>query len=181
MDGREIARRIELLAGVGLVVFGGLFALVELAGGGVAWGYVWPLFVVVPGLLLLAGAFSFGRGGGFLALPGCIVTMGGLLLLVTNTLGVWPAWSYLWALVAPGAVGLGLIVFGTRSRLPDVVRTGEFLAIAGLALFAAFGALFELVFGVSGPIGPAIGRVAWPAALIVAGVWLIVHWARSRP
>ncbi len=27
MDGREIARRIELLAGVGLVAFGGLFAL----------------------------------------------------------------------------------------------------------------------------------------------------------
>jgi hypothetical protein len=178
MDGREIARRIELLAGVGLVVFGGLFALVELSGGGSAWSLVWPLFVIVPGLLLFAGAFVFGRGGGFLAIPGSIITVGGLLLLVTNTVGVWASWSYLWPLLTPGSVGLGLFVYGTWSGLPSVRRTGLWLALAGLGLFAVFGAFFELVLGVSGPFGPVVGRLLWPLLLIIVGIWLIVGWSR---
>ncbi len=177
MDGREIARRIELLAGVGLVVFGGLFALAELAGGG-SWALIWPLFAIVPGLLLFAGAFSFGRNGGFLAIPGAIVTTSGLLLLVTNTTGAWTAWSYLWPLVTPGSVGLGLLVFGAIARAPGLKSTGIGLGVTGLALCGLFGAFFELVLGVSGPLGPAIGRVLWPALLIVAGLALIVAWAR---
>lgn len=179
MNGNEIARRIELLAGVGLVAFGGIFALVELAGGGgSAWAIAWPLFVIIPGLLFFAGAFAFGRGGGFLAIPGAIITVGGLLLLVTNTLGDWVAWSYLWPLLTPGSVGLGLLVFGTWSGLPGVRRAGIWLGAAGLVLFAVFGALFELVLGVSGPFGPVAGRVLWPLLVIAAGIALIAAWAR---
>ncbi|HEY3317006.1 MAG TPA: hypothetical protein VGK50_01100 [Coriobacteriia bacterium] len=177
MEGREIARRIELLSGVGLVVFGGLFALAELAGGR-SWGLIWPLFVIVPGVLLFVGAFSFGRGGGFLAIPGAVVTVSGLLLLLTNTLDAWTAWAYLWALVVPGSVGLGLLVFGARTGSPAVRSTGIWLGIAGLALFGFFGAFLELVVGVSGPFGPALGRVLWPTLLIVAGLVLIVAWSR---
>jgi hypothetical protein len=160
MDGREIGRRIELLAGVGLVAFGALFALAELAGEG-SWRLAWPLFVIVPGLLLLAGTFSFGRDGGFLAIPGSLITVAGLLLLFTNTFGAWRAWAYLWPLLTPGAVGLGLLVFGAWSGIPSLRRVGIWLGIAGLVLFVAFGALFELVLGISGPLGPAAGRVLW--------------------
>lgn len=178
MDATEIGRRIELLAGIGLVVYGGLFALVELAGGGRAWELVWPLFVMVPGLLLFAGAFLFGRGGGFLAIPGAIIVAAGALLLVTNTSGVWVAWSYLWPLLTPGAVGLGLFVYGVHDGLPGVRRTGAWLGMAGVVLFAVFGAFFELVLGISGPFGPQVARFVWPVALIVAGAWLIAMWSR---
>lgn len=180
MDGSEIGRRIELLAGVGLVAFGGVFALIELAGGGRVWSLAWPLFVIVAGLLLFAGVFSFGRSGGFLAIPGAILAVDGLVLLVTNTFGVWTAWAYAWALVTPGAVGLGLLVHGTLAGIPRLRRAGAVLAGLGLALFAVFGTAFELVAGLSGPFGPAVGRVVWPLLLIVAGVWLIALWAR-RP
>lgn len=181
MDGHEVGRRIELLAGVGLVAFGGVFALVELAGGGSAWGLVWPLFVIIPGLLLFAGTFAFGRGGGFLAVPGAILTVGGLILLLTNALDNWAAWAYLWPLLTPGAIGLGLLVFGARSEIPQLKTVGIWLGAGGLVLFAVFGAVFELVFGTSGPFGPVVGSVVWPLLLILAGLWLIVAWGRKAP
>ena len=180
MDGREIARRIELLAGVGLVAFGGVFALVVLVGGDDGWGLVWPLFVIIPGVLLFAATFAFGRGGGFLAIPAAILTVGGLLLLLTNTLGIWAAWVYLWPLLTPGAVGLGLLVFGARSGVPQLKRVGLWLGAVGLALFAVLGAVFERALGVSGPFGPEAGRIVWPVLLILGGLWLIVAWSR-RP
>ncbi len=176
MDSRDIGRRIELLAGVGLVVFGGLFAIAEL-GGDRGWSLVWPLFVVVPGLLFFAAMVSFGRQAGFLAIPGAIIVVSGLLLLLTNTFGNWQAWSYLWALVTPGAVGLGLWVYGVWGRQPTLRRIGAWIAYLGVVLFAVFGAVFELLLGVSGPLGREVGRFVWPIAIIILGAWLVIMQA----
>jgi len=176
MDSRDIGRRLELLAGVGLVVFGGLFAIAEL-GGDRSWSLIWPLFVVVPGLLFFAAMASFGRESGFLAIPGAIVTVAGLLLLASNTFSSWAAWSYLWTLVTPGAVGLGLWIYGAWARRPTLRRVGAQLGFLGLVLFAVFGALFELLLGVSGPAGREVGRFVWPALLILLGAWLLVAQA----
>jgi hypothetical protein len=180
METRDIGRTIEMLAGVGLVVLGGLFALAEFAGDR-GWALVWPLFIVVPGLLFYAAMIAFSPRAGFLAIPGSILVVAGLCLLVTNTLGNWAAWSYLWALVTPGAVGLGLWLFGVQARVPGLRRTGGWLLFAGVVVFAVLAAVFELALGMSGPAGVTIGRALAPALLVALGVVLVVFSLRRRP
>src|SRR5919206_4505591 len=63
----------------------GLLLFVQQAFGFDFGHYGWPLFIILPGLALL-GAFAVGgRGAAGLAVPGCVVTMVGLLLAIQNT------------------------------------------------------------------------------------------------
>jgi hypothetical protein len=179
MATRDVGRVVELLAGVGLVAFGALFLLAQLAGPR-GWELVWPLFVVVIGALLLAGMVALGRDAGFLAIPGCIIVGGGLLLLVTNTLDIWPAWAYLWALLTPGSVGVGLWLFGVWSGYPRTRTVGLWLTVAGIVLAAVLGVVFELTLSLTGPGGQAAARILGPVLLVLAGVLMLLSSARNR-
>ena len=74
--------------------------------------YGWPFFVIVPGVVILfvaltaRGAISEG-----LAILGSIVTMTGLILLFQDATNHYESWAYVWALVFPGAIGLGMILY----------------------------------------------------------------------
>lgn len=141
----------------GMVVLGGLLLVVgilALAGRGVGIDVLelgWPLFVITPGILLLALAVSAGgAAGSAIAVPGGIVTMVGIVLAVQNATGLWATWAYAWALVAPGGVGLGLIVYGLLTGQRELVRAGLPIFGVGLGLFLGFGLFFEGVLGLNG-------------------------------
>ena len=87
-------RSMAILAiGLGLIAFGVLFL-----GGTVLridiWGMLWPLFIVIPGLLFFVGMIVLGRPGAPLAVPGSIITMGGVILFIQNLTGIWSTWAY---------------------------------------------------------------------------------------
>src|SRR5919109_2521187 len=99
--------------GIGFIVVGLALLAVQLLDIDV--GEVgWPLFVIVPGVVLLVIGL-LGRGAAGMAIGGCVVTAVGLLLLYQNASDHWESWAYAWALVGPGAFGLGLTVAGLRS------------------------------------------------------------------
>lgn len=111
----------------------------------------WPLFVIVPGLLMFALAVTTGgKAGSAIAVPAGIVTMTGLVLAVQSATDLWATWAYAWALVAPGGVGVGLLVYGVLTGQPEFVRAGLPVAGVGLALFLGFGLFFEGVIGLNG-------------------------------
>jgi len=111
----------------------------------------WPLFVIVPGILLLAGSvFVGGRPGIGLAIPGGIVSMTGLVLAFQNATDTFQTWAYAWALVAPGGVGVGLVLYGLLAGERDSLRAGVPVLLTGLGLFLAFGFFFEGILGLSG-------------------------------
>ena len=141
----------------GMLVLGGLLVVVgvlALAGRGLgvdAFGLGWPLFVIVPGLLLFALAvMARGPAGAALAVPAGIVTMVGIVLAVQNATDLWATWAYAWALVAPGGVGLGLLAYGFATGHRDSVRAGLPILGVGLGLFLGFGIFFEGVLGLNG-------------------------------
>src|SRR2546421_1524409 len=71
--------------------------------------YGWPLFVIVPGIaLLVVSVTSRGFVGEGLAIFGSILTITGLILLYQNSTDHFNSWAYAWALVFPGAVGIGM-------------------------------------------------------------------------
>jgi len=159
--------------GIVLVVVGILFLVGRSVDLGAA---LWPLFVMGPGLALLAWAFLGGKEATGLAVPGSIVTMVGLILFTQNVTGRFETWAYAWGLIV-AAVGVGTWLWGTLAEREKEVQDGIRTFTIGLALFAGFGVFFEFVVGLGGRPGW-FGSWVVPLLLIVAGVALL--W-RRRP
>ena len=136
----------------------------------------WPFFIIIPGVVLL-GASVFPeppKGLGF-AIAGSIVTSIGVLLFYQQATGHWESWSYAWALIGPGAAGLGLIVYGLLFRDRDLVSTGAWLALIAGVIFVVGFWFFETIFQ-SGRV-PADLETWWPFGLIALGIAVLVGGA----
>jgi len=132
--------------------------------------FLWPFYIIVPGVLLFALALASKRAGEGLAITGSIITMVGLVLLYQNTTGHWQSWAYAWALVAPTSIGLGQAVFGALTHRDHVFKSGLSLAKIGGIIFLVGAAFFELVIGISG-----LRYIGWPLLLIGVGVFMVLR------
>jgi hypothetical protein len=170
--------RSTVIVGGALIVLGAIF-LAERAFAIDLGRFGWPLFVIVPGVLMMAASLAVGgREGSGLAVSGAITTTVGLVLAFQNATGLWATWAYAWALVGPAATGIGLIFYGSLRNQPDLLSAGIKSLGTGLALFAGFGLFFEGIIGLSGePF--LIGSDFLPVALIGLGV-VLVGWSLLR-
>jgi hypothetical protein len=154
-----------VVAGVGWLVAGDLRLdpLAPIADAG------WPFFVIIPGVILMLSSLipKPPRGVGF-AIAGSIVTTVGLVLLFQEQTSRWESWAYAWALVGPGAAGLGMLVYGLIFDQRDLVSVGLRLATIGVAIFVAGYWFFETVFATGR--APVDLGAWWPVAIIVAGL-----------
>ena len=166
-------RRGGVVLGIVLIALGGFFLADRVLGFDLGL-YGWPLFVIVPGLLLFAAALATDdvRAGTGLATAGGIVTMVGLVLAVQNATGLWATWAYAWTLVGPGGTGIGLLAYGLFRHQRDLVTAGGRTLGVALALFAGFGLFLEGVIGLSGDPFLLDSQVA-PIVLIAAGVVIV--------
>ena len=141
-------------------------------------GSGWPIFVIVPGLLLWALAFvpRPPAGVGF-AIAGSIVTAVGLLLWYQQLSGNWDSWAYAWALIGPCAAGVGVLLYGLMMRIPRMVSTGLWLAAIGFGLFVVGALYFETVFR-TGRVPFDVDQV-WPFIVIGVGVALVLGTFRE--
>lgn len=162
--------------GVVLVVVGLFYLIVQLFGIDLS-SFGWPLFVIIPGLtLLIVGFVSLGTGA---AIPGGILTMVGLVLAYQNSTGNWASWAYAWALVAPGGVGLGLLLQGLRERNTGLIRQGRSLIFIAVLIFMIGFVFFESILNLSGMNDVPAVRAALPALFIVIGIVLLARSIRN--
>ena len=176
-NGKRASRPSPTLAlGVVLIVLGLFFLLIRLYNIDLS-SYGWPLYVIIPGLtLLVVGFVSLGTGA---VVPGGIVTMAGLVLAYQNATGDWASWSYAWALVAPGGVGIGIFLSGLRDHNERQLRQGRSLIFWSALIFMIGFVFFESILNISGVDYGVLGRAALPALLIVIGVTLLVRSYRN--
>jgi hypothetical protein len=175
---RSSSNQAATMAGVVLVGLGVVF-LVQPAVGFEFGHYSWPLFVILPGLALLA-TYAFGpRSAAGLAVPGCVLTTIGLILAIQNTFNLWATWAYAWGLIV-AAVGLGLRLQGERLGQPRVIQTGIAMVQGGVLAFVVFATFFELILDISHMGGGALRGTLGPAVLILAGLYLLLR-RRARP
>jgi len=172
-----------IVAGTILVIVGALFLIgrvVDITAG----PHAWPLWILVPGVAMLVGSLLIpSRAGLGLAIPGAIVTVVGLVLWVQEIYDLWETWAYAWALVAPTAPGLGMLLYGLTRGDRQLVGDGLRTTLVGLGLFLGFALFFEGVIGLSGD------RIAWfddalPIAVIALGAVMVVaslFRGRTRP
>lgn len=144
--------------------------------------YGWPLFVIVPGVILLVAGLSTASDAGVgMMVGGCVITAVGLLLAFQNATDLWATWAYAWALVAPLGPGIGLMLAGWRYRRPALVDRGRTSALVGAALFVAGLVFFEGLIGLSGRQLLTLSATTWAVLLIVVGVvWVIAALLRQR-
>lgn len=153
-----------LLIILGLVFLIGQFIDINL--GAVAW----PFFVIVPGVLLFVFGLTLkGSVGEILTTLGAMISATGLILFYQNLSDHWQSWSYMWALIAPTAAGLGQLFYGALHNRPDMIRTGMRIAGVGLIIFLVAAGFFELVIGISG-----FGLGAWAWSLVLIGLGILV-------
>jgi hypothetical protein len=137
-------------------------------------GLLWPLFILVPGLLMLAGAFGGGRtGAAALAIPGMIITGTGALLFTQNLTGYWESWSYAWTLYGV-FLGMGFMLMGQQFDDDSLHRVGRGFVNVSLVMFGIFAFFFEIVIGVSGR-GPLNALI-----LIGLGLFLMTRGGLGR-
>ena len=138
--------------------------------------YLWPAFVLLPGLLLFMLMMLLGRSAAPLAIPGSIVTTVSLILFTQSVMGHFASWAYAWALI-PTAVGVGHLIWGSVTERDDIQRVGSSLVGLGLILFFSFGVFFELLI-FSGVTGLLLGKLLLPGALIGGGMYVLVRKGR---
>lgn len=162
-----------LVAGIVLVVIGVVVLLVRLVD--VALGSSsWPLWIMVPGLAMLAGSLAIPpRAGLGLAVPGTMIAIVGAILWVQEAYGLYATWAYAWALVAPTGPGLAMLVYGLARGDRELAADGFRTALVGIGLFLGFALFFEGVVGISGHRIPNLEEVL-PYVVIGFGVLLVV-------
>jgi uncharacterized membrane protein HdeD (DUF308 family) len=135
--------------------------------------FTWPLFVLVPGVVMIVSALraEYDSGEAFVIL-GSLITMTGLLLLYQSLTGHWASWAYAWALIAPTAVGLGQWLYGTVSALPGMVKSGKNLVNIGLIMFGVGFIFFELLLNIS---DFNLGFAGWGILLILLGALTLIR------
>jgi hypothetical protein len=179
---RHSRDRVSLYLGIGLVLLGAAFLVLRLVDIDVS-SVPWPYWVIGGGLLVLIGGLLSRSFGSVLLVPGSMLTTIGLILLLQNSMHLWTTWVYAWALVAPGAFGLGMALQGLVLRRSWMVRVGLGNLVAGLIIFLILALLFEIVFHLNDQRFNPVGRIVIPSALIVLGAAMVASslLARRQP
>src|ERR1700682_2681652 len=148
--GHRQSFRPSVVAGGWLVRIGALWLLGQFVNIDVG-HYGWPFFVIAPGIgILFLALTSRGALGEGPATLGSIVTVTGLILLYQNATDHFESWAYAWALIFPGAVGVGMVLYGLVAGRPGNVRAGTRLVGIGLVVFLLGVAFFEGIIGIGG-------------------------------
>lgn len=165
-----VLRPGNVLLGGLLILLGIVFLLGELFN--VRMGqFVWPFFIIGPGVFLfLLALMSDEETGKGLSIVGGLVTMVGLILFYQNVTGHWASWAYAWSLIAPTSVGLGMFSYGLLKGKPEIRQEGWDLTKIGLGIFVVAAIFFEFIIGIS---GFGFGRFGWPVLLIALGIFLL--------
>ena len=171
MDSKSTRVSLNLVIGIVLVGLGVLFLLGQFFSFNLI-DYLWPFFVIIPGLLFFVGMMMGGKKTVGLAIPGSIITMTGFILLYGNLSNHWESWAYAWALICPTSVGIGLMVQGRRSSNDKLFQRGRDLVKVGLLIFVIAGVFFELILNIR---GSRVTGILGPLLLVALGVFLLLR------
>jgi hypothetical protein len=164
-----------ILLGAGLLLLGVILLVGELLNFRFQ-AVMWPFIFIIPGGMMFISALNAKDGRGeSLAIFGSMTMMLGVMFFFQQTLDMWASWSYSWALLAPTSIGIAQMVYGKQRDRDGLVRNGRNLVEVGLTLFVVFFVFFEVLLNVSGKNLIPFDLPAFPVALILLGIFVMVR------
>lgn len=162
-----------------ILISAGLFLLLSrFVGFDLLFGHIsWPIYIIVPGVVILAIASFDKTVGKALAPLGMMITLTGCLLAYQSWADHYQSWAYAWILTGPFSVGAGLVVHGILHDDKSSIENGRKMAALSLAAFIVSAAVFELVFNISG-LGLSVDLpwgILLPAALVAVGGLILLR------
>ncbi len=148
-----------LLVGLGVVLLLIKFNILT-----IGWGTIWPLFLLVPGVLL-EFAYFFHREQPGVLVPGGVLTITGLTFAVCAIFDQWGWMSFLWPMF-PFSVAFGLFqlyIFGGKEK-GLLIPVGILGGVAVIAFLTSI-------------LSAAIGGLI-PIAMILLGVYIYFNGKR---
>ena len=165
--------RGSLIAGVGLVLLGAVFVVINLIPGSTI-RYTWPvIFFVIAFAFFLPGlAWPDSRAGlAALFIPATILAVLGAIFLFNTISGNWAVWAFAWILL-PASVGLGLMFAAQAGKWSHGVwLVGIWMALISMAIFAVFAALF----------GPGAVKFVGAGIMVVMGLLMLLRSFSKKP
>ena len=164
-------KNLGLILGVLLIGAGILFLIGEISGIA-TFGLLGPLVIIGLGIAFFVGMYLGGEPGGWLAIPGSILVMIGLILLVQSAFDLHLIWSYSWALIIV-AVGVGLAINGAYNHRADLRANGVQVIHIGIGIFVVLGIILSVIWS---SIGVSEGGYGFFGLLLVLlGGYLLIQ------
>ena len=160
-----------IILGIALIGIGILVAVGQILGISIG-RFLWPFFIIVPGVLALYGGWrSQSPAGEGLLILGSLVTITGTLLLFQSITTLWATWAYAWALIAPTGVGVAELLWGNKTNNSAKRASGLSLIRIGMIIFFVSLIFFEMILHIS---GFGFGYIPLAVVLVIAGISLMV-------
>lgn len=159
-----------------LIISGLIWALAQFTEFG-SWGIgskLWPLFIIIPGALIMLYANST-ESGSEISASGAAILATGLLLSYQSVFDHYASWAYAWTLIFPCAAGLGLLVHAKRfNENSQAILANKFI-FAGAVMFLIGFMFFEIIINMSGKSPLEHGTVAYlfPAIMVISGLYIL--------
>jgi hypothetical protein len=110
--------------------------------------FLWPLFIIIPGLLLMYPAYRATAeeqsGWSFLAVPGAMIAATGILLGVMNLFDHFEAWAYTWTMIPAAAAAGVLYITRYDGNVRLELRAHKFIRVMAM-LMVGLAFFFEIV------------------------------------
>ncbi|MCJ7790611.1 MAG: hypothetical protein MUP69_10660 [Candidatus Atribacteria bacterium] len=158
-------KKINYLFGLFLLFIGVLLILANFGVIEIVWENLWPLFLLIPGILFELNYFIYRKDAGLLVPGGILITYG--LLFLFNVMYGWHLMEDLWPIFPLGvAIGLfQLFLFGGREK-------GLLIPIGILGAISLFFLVNNLLF--------VDFRFLAGILLVVIGIWVIFKKIKSN-
>jgi hypothetical protein len=137
------------------------------------WNLPYPVYVIVPGILLMTVGLFGGRNLTGFTIVGSIVLVSGLLLAFQDATHSYQTWAYLWALVFPGSIGLALAAQSFVTQDTEQRKTGLRMMGIALVLAVVFWSFFEGAINLSDFGLNRVTNFVGPVLLIALGGWIL--------
>ncbi|GAH93341.1 unnamed protein product [marine sediment metagenome] len=147
-------KKINYLFGLLLLFIGVLLILANFGVVKIVWENLWPLFLLIPGIIFELGYFIYRKDAGLLVPGGILITYG--LLFLANVIYGWHLMEDLWP-IFPLGVAIGLLqlyLFGVREKgllIPiGILGAISLFFLVNNLFFVDFGLLVGIVLVVIG-------------------------------
>lgn len=168
----------EVIMSGGLIVIGTAFLLAVFNNAYVeAYPYIWPVFIIIPGLLVIDYAMTIETYGDASAIIGSILLIVGLLLFLHPIVNP-GLWFLLSLLAIPIAIILGLSLWMLRIDREESLNNKGFSTATNLIILFIIGIALEILILLTRFLG-GLGFFLWPLITIGCGAWILVQRLQS--